>query len=304
MLKKTLVTGASGLVGRSLTAALSNQGCELSLLSANKRKKNGALSYFRWNPSEGYIDPACLDEVDTIIHLAGAGIAEHRWSPAYKKLILDSRVRGAELLFNLAEKRNIKIRKFISASGTGIYDSGSDEVYTETGTPGKGFLTEVCRQWEAAAGAFVQNGAMVGILRTGVVLAPDGGFLEPFKLAMKFRMLPILGTKRQYISWIHLDDLVAMYTRMALEPDFNGVYNAVAPEFVTQNEFLHALSAAARRKCLYPQIPAGLIKLLFGGQSELLLNDQKVSARKLLSEGFVFKFPTLKEALANLYART
>jgi uncharacterized protein (TIGR01777 family) len=302
MTKKILITGASGLVGRKLISHLTSQGAVCKVLTANKKQKYQEHQYY-WNPEQGMIDEHCLDDVDVVIHLAGAGIAGKRWTESYKKKIMDSRVKGAELLLNLAMKKNKVMEHFISASGIGIYASGTDAVLDEQAALGNGFLADVCRRWEEKAFNFERIGAHVSVVRTAVVLAPDGGFLEPFNLAMRFRILPVFGSKKQHLSWIHLDDLVAIYARLALESGFSGVYNASAPEATEQKAFLQTLALSCHRHCFFPVMPAWVVRLLFGEQAALLLSDQKVRPAKLLSQGFVFTYPKLREALYNIYEK-
>ncbi len=289
-------------MGKKLVSFLQDQGYTCLILTANKSQKKQE-HIFHWNPSEGIIDEHCLDGVSIIIHLAGAGIADRRWTNSYKQLILDSRVKGAELLYNLAKKKNLYPEHFISASGSGIYASGAGLPLDEQGVFGKGFLTDVCKRWEAAAFQFGQLGTQVSVVRTAVVLAAEGGFLKPFNLAMKFRMLPVFGKKTQHLSWIHLEDLVAIYGHLVMDEEYRGVFNASAPETITQFQFLRILSQVRAHRCLYPVLPAFAVKLIFGAQSELLLGDQQVYPAKLLQHGFVFKFPTLKEALKQIYAK-
>ena len=281
---------------------LQSQGYTCHVLTANKRQKKQEHIFY-WNPAEGIIDQDCLDGVSIIIHLAGAGIADKRWTKSYKQLILDSRVKGAELLFNLAKKKNLHPEQFITASGSGIYASGLGISLDEQGAFSKGFLADVCKRWEAAAFQFEQLGTRVSVVRTAVVLAEEGGFLKPFNLAMKFRMLPVFGKKTQHISWIHLEDLVAIYGRLVMDESFRGVYNASAPEFPTQGEFLHKLAEVSARRCFYPVLPVAFVKIIFGEQSELLLGDQMVYPAKLLQQGFVFKYPTLMDALKQIYVK-
>lgn len=289
-------------MGKKLISYLQSQGYTCHVLTANKRQKKQEHIFY-WNPAEGIIDQDCLDGVSIIIHLAGAGIADKRWTKSYKQLILDSRVKGAELLFNLAKNKNLHPEHFISASGSGIYASGPGMTADEHGVFGHGFLTDVCQRWEAAAFQFEQIGTRVSVVRTAVVLAAEGGFLKPFNLAMKFRMLPVFGMKTQHISWIHLEDLVAIYGRLVMDEAFSGVYNASAPESSMQGEFLQILAEVSTHKCLFPVLPAGLVRIIFGEQSELLLSDQLVYPAKLLQQGFVFKYPTLKAALKQIYVK-
>lgn len=301
MTKKILITGASGLIGSSLKRHLEETGHLCVVLSANKKQKNQEHQFY-WNPQNGIIDEDCLEGVHSIIHLAGAGIAARRWSEAYKKEILDSRVKGAQLLLQLAIKKQQHIAHFITASGVGIYPSGTGQPLNEQYKNGTDFLSDVCVQWEGAAQQFESIGSKVSALRTSVVLAKSGGFLEPFNTSMKFGILPVLGHKKQQLSWIHLNDMVRMYAALVDETLAPGIYNASAPESCAQDLFLKTLAAAAGKKCFFPRISPFLVRLIFGEQSALLLSDQQVVPEKLLQQGFVFKYPTLEAALAQIYA--
>lgn len=301
MTKKILITGASGLIGSALKRHLEEQGHLCAVLTANKKQKNQEHRFY-WDPLNGIIDEQCLDGVTVIIHLAGAGIAARRWTKAYKKEILDSRVKGAQLLLQLAIKKQQHIVHFISASGVGIYPSGTGQPLNEQFQSGNDFLSDVCVQWEAAAQQFGSIGSKVSALRTSVVLSKSGGFLDPFRTSMKFGILPVLGLKKQQLSWVHIDDMVRMYADLVEDRLAPGIYNAAAPASCAQDVFLKTLAATAGKKCLYPGIPPFLVRLIFGEQSALLLSDQQVVPEKLLQQGFVFKYPTLAEALAQIYA--
>jgi uncharacterized protein (TIGR01777 family) len=289
---KILITGGTGLVGKRLTAMLKERKHEVRILSRNPK----GLNEFKWDVSKSFIDDKALHNIDFIIHLAGAGIADKRWSNERKKVIIDSRVDTANLLFHKIKAQNISLTGFISASGSNYYGAQtSDKIFEEKDEAGTDFLGDVCQKWEAAANQFKELNIPVTILRTGVVLSKKGGALEK----MKTPVISPLGAGQQYMSWIHIDDLCNVYIK-AIEEDFRGVYNTVSPEYQTSNSFSKTLAKAIKRPYLPIAVPGFLLKLVFGELAIILLEGSRLSSQKIENKGFVFKYSNLKEALKSL----
>jgi uncharacterized protein (TIGR01777 family) len=289
---KILITGGSGLVGTRLAQMLIKKNHEVVILSRNPKKENE----FKWNLSKNYIDKEAFKNIDYIIHLAGAGIADERWTDQRKKVIIDSRVETANLLFTTLKENNISIKGFISASGIGYYGAiTTDTIFKETATVGNDFLGEVCKKWEDAAHQFKTLNIPVTILRTGIVLSKKGGALEKMRLPV----ISPLGSGQQYLPWIHIDDMCEMYIQ-AIEGSLEGIYNAVAPEHHTSKTFSKSLAKSIKRPYVGICVPSFMLKVLFGDLSVILLQGSRISAKKIEKNGYSFRFKTLKKALNNL----
>lgn len=289
---KILITGGTGLVGTRLAQMLIKKNHEVVILSRNPKKENE----FKWNLSKNYIDKEAFKKVDYIIHLAGAGIADERWTDQRKKVIIDSRVETANLLFTTLKENNISIKGFISASGIGYYGAiTTDTIFKETAPVGNDFLGEVCKKWEDAANQFKTLNIPVTILRTGIVLSKKGGALEKMRLPV----ISPLGSGQQYLPWIHIDDMCEMYIQ-AIEGSLEGIYNAVAPEHHTSKTFSKSLAKSIKRPYVGICVPSFMLKVLFGDLSVILLQGSRISAKKIEKNGYSFRFKTLKKALNNL----
>ena len=289
---KVLITGGTGLVGKRLSQILKDNNHEIVILSRNPKGKNE----FKWDISSKYIDKNAFKNIDYIIHLAGAGIADKRWTTKRKQLIIDSRVLSANLLFDTIKELKIDLKGFISASGIGYYGAiTSDKIYEETDKAGTDFLAEICKKWEQAAHQFSIHNIPVTILRTSIVLTKKGGALEKMKTPV---ILP-LGTGKQYLPWIHIDDLCQMYI-MAIEQNLTGIYNAVAPEHQTSTSFSKELAKYLKRPYLPIGVPSFVLKIIFGELAIILLKGSKISAKKIEKKGYSFRFKTFKKALYNL----
>ena len=289
---KILVTGGTGLVGRRLTALLTEKNHEVRILSRNPKNENE----FKGDYSKGFLDDKAIENIDYIIHLAGAGIADKRWTKERKKVILNSRVATANLIFDKIKAQNIPLKGFISASGSNYYGAQTTaKVFKESDAVGTDFLGQVCLKWEAAANQFKDLNIPVTILRTGVVLSKTGGALEK----MRTPIVSPLGSGNQYMAWIHIDDLCNLYTK-AIEETFVGVYNAVSPEFHTSKTFSKALAKAIKSPFLPIAVPGFLLKLVFGELAIILLHGSRLSSDKIKEKGFIFKYKELALALKNL----
>lgn len=290
---KILITGGTGLVGKELTSILEKNGNTVRILTRSPKKSNE----FKWDLSTNYINEDAFTNIDYIIHLAGAGIAEKRWSKDRKKVIIDSRVNSANLLFTKIKQLNISLKGFISASGTGYYGAKTSEhIFIENDPVGADFLGEVCEKWEAAAMQFKTLQIPVSVIRTGIVLSKKGGALEKM-------MTPIiagLGNGKQYLPWIHIEDLCNVYIK-AIEDKLEGAINAVAPEFQTSISFSRALALSTSKPFTKVCVPSFLLKIIFGEMATILLEGSRVSNKKIEQLGFKFKYPELSGALKELF---
>lgn len=287
---RILVTGASGLIGSSLCPALEAAGHTVLRLS-----RSGPL---RWDPAARSIDPAALDGVEGVVHLAGESVAG-RWTPAKKERILASRVEGtgflAEALAALPQERRPRV--LLSASAIGVYGDRGDEQLSERSPAGSGFLAEVAKAWEGATAPAEAAGIRVAHVRTGIVLSRHGGALRTMLPAFKAGVAGPVGSGRQWWSWIALDDLVAAYASALADDSLAGAVNAVAPAPVTNREFTRTLARVLRRPALLP-LPSPAVKLLLGEMGEeMLLASARVEPARLAAAGFSFRRPALEDAL-------
>jgi uncharacterized protein (TIGR01777 family) len=295
-----LISGASGLVGRSLGPILEESGFEVRVLTRNSSSVDGSSSFY-WDVEKGILDDNSLKGVDHIIHLAGENIGRGRWSHRRKKKIIESRVRSAGLLLRKCQELNIHLQSFISASATGYYGTiSSERIFTEDDKSGSDFTAGVCLEWEKSAGLFENIADRVVILRTGIVLSADGGMMKSVLPTINIRFSPLFGRGEQYIPWIHIKDLCNIYRTTVINKEISGVFNAVSPFPIKYREFIRTIARGHGKKVLAPATPAFFWKILFGEKSVILLNGSRVSAEKILSKDFQFEFPKLPEALTDL----
>lgn len=296
--KRILITGASGLVGSRLTEILQAHGHEVWHLS---RGKSGKVKTFQWDVDSQEIDKDAFEGVDTIVHLAGASVAEKRWTARRKQEISDSRVKSTRLLFNELRTRSHKIKSFISASAIGYYGFKNPEaVFTESSPPGNDFLATVTKEWETEADKIATLGLRVVKMRVGVVLARNGGALQPIAKAVKMNVGSALGSGQQLISWIHLDDLCNMFVKVIDDQRMEGPYNAVALHPVSNHNLTKAIAAKLGKPFFLPPVPGFLLKVALGEMADIVVNGSHVAPRKMLESGFTYKFPSLNEALTDV----
>jgi uncharacterized protein (TIGR01777 family) len=300
---RILITGATGLVGVHLVSKLSERGVDIHYLTTRKGELENRAGYrgFHWNPEQGLIDENSLLGVDAIIHLAGASISK-RWTRGYKQEIIESRILSANLLYKILKNNPHQVKQFISASAIGIYKNSLTKWQAEDDFEAdNSFIGNVVLKWESAADRFIQLGLKVCKIRTGLVLAKEGGMLAEVVKPIRLGLGASFGSGKQWQSWIHIDDLVAMYIN-AVEQQWEGVYNAVAPTPVTNAEFTKEVARQLRKPLFLPNIPEFIVRLIFGEMSALLFSSQKIKAERSQKKGFVFKYLTLEEALKNLLA--
>lgn len=299
--KKILITGGSGGLGKQLTDLLLSKGYNVSHLSRGEGKDNRVQTY-RWDVNKGIIDEACIDGVDTIIHLAGAGIADERWTEERKKIIIESRTKSIALVYDLLKRKSNKVRFVISASGIGYYSDRGDELLTEENPPANDFLGRCCVLWEQAVDEGEKLGLRVAKFRTGVVLDKQAGALPKLSAPVKFGFGAALGSGRQWMPWIHWQDVAYMYL-FAIEQELSGVYNMAAPNPITNKQLTQAVAKQLNKPLWLPNVPAFALKLALGEMSTLVLGSTKASADKIEQAGFHFKFDSIDKALTDIYGR-
>jgi len=298
-----LIAGGAGLIGTNLSGKLKEKGYNVLLLS-RKSKRGNSYSVYSWNPEKSEIENEAIKRADYIINLAGAGIGDKRWTKKRRDLILDSRVKTSELIFNKIQETGKKPKAFITASGIGYYGANtSEKIFSETDQPAADFIGQICQQWEEAADLFEESGIRTVKIRTGIVLSKKGGALSRMAVPVKFWIGSALGSGKQYLPWIHIDDLCDIYVRAIEDAKMTGAFNAVAPQHVSNREFMRTLAQVMGKPFFFPAIPSVVLKLLFGKMSDILLYGSRISAEKIISAGYEFKFPGLANALKDLFIK-
>lgn len=294
-----LVTGATGLVGTALTSRLEHEGHRVVRLT--RSRSGSAQENWNWDPETGRIDARFGEGMEAVVHLAGENLAAGRWTPRRKTRIRESRVRGTQVLAEAIGHLSVKPRVVIGASATGIYGHQGNAVCTEeTPLPVAGFLSAVCREWEAAWQPLTDAGVRVVLLRIGMVLAGTGGALAKMLPIFRLGLGGRLGSGSQYWSWIHLDDLVRVILCALEDGQLEGAFNAVAPDPVTNAEFTRELASVLKRPAWLP-VPRWGLRLAVGEMAdEVLLSSARVIPERLQRFGFTFRHPTLSEALAGI----
>lgn len=301
MAQKVLITGGTGVIGKRLTEMLLGKGYVVAYLS-RKKKDIPSVKVYEWNVEKGFIEEGALDKLDYLIHLAGEGVAEGRWTDERKKAIISSRVDTIKLIAKKLQEKNIRPQSFISASGSNYYPEGSQQ-YTEEGPAGNGFLSQVTVEWEKAANSVKDLGIRTVILRTGVVLSNEGGALPQIALPARYGFGAPLGSGEQYISWIHEDDLCSMYIEAMENNAWNGIYNAIAAPPVTNKELTRQICIALNKPQWLPNVPAFALKLAFGEMAGVVLGSNYVINKRIKEEtDFKYEFADLKKALKEIFS--
>lgn len=296
-----LITGGTGLVGTRLTQLLQEKGYTVTHLSRSVSGDEKVKTY-QWNIEKQQLDPEALTGADYIVHLAGAGIADKRWTDDRKELILKSRTESTRLLReSIAKLGKHSIKAFVSASAVGYYgiDTG-DTWMTEESPSGDGFAAEVTRQWEAAVDKISQLNLRVVKIRIGIVLSEKGGALPKLTQPIRLGAGAPLGRGGQYMSWIHLDDLCRLFIFALEQHEMQGAYNGVAPHPATNKELTKKAADVLNRPLFLPNVPAFVLKLLLGEMSQVVTGGNRVSSKKVEEAGFEFKYPQLHPALVDL----
>lgn len=300
---KILISGGSGLIGREISKQLINKGHQVAWLSRSPQKSPSHIQAFYWDPDLMEIDEEAIQFADAVINLAGASIAE-RWTPQYKNTILRSRVDGTRLLYNRFREDGKSLKAFISASAVGYYPNSEEEIFTEESAPGSDFLSLICQKWEQEAQNFEELNTRTVRLRIGIVLDPDEGALSQMAAPLKWGFGAPLGSGKQWMPWIHRNDLAAMFV-YAIENESvtTGVYNAVGPKNLRNAELTKILARVLNKPLFLPPVPAFMLKLLLGEMAAIALASTKCSNAKICSTGFQYRFTSLESALKELYLR-
>lgn len=292
-----LITGAGGMLATALKKALTPQ-YDVRFLS---RKKTNNATYL-WRIEEDYIDENSLKDVRHIIHLAGASIGTGRWTKRRKQEIIDSRVRSARLIHAALKKNGQRIDSFISTSAVGYYGTATtDKIYTENDPAGNDFLSAVCQKWEQTAHAFNELSERVILLRLGVIFSKEGGILQQMYQPARLGLSAVLGSGKQYIPWIDIDDAAHMIQHILTNKQIQGIYNAVAPTALNNRQLTHILAKVLGKRVLLPAMPQWIIRLIFGEMALLLLQGSRVSCQKIKDTGFTFTYEHFEDTLKKIY---
>ena len=293
-----LITGGSGLIGSALTKALQQEGHTVRWLSRTAGTHNGVKA-FAWDGTKGTMDATALQGVDHIIHLAGAGIADKRWTDARKKELEQSRAESARLLLRVAKAQGFAPKSLISSAGINYYGAVTGEhTFTENDAPGTDHIAHLSKVWEDAVDEWAPLCRVVK-LRTPLVLARDGGGLPKLAMPVRFGLGAPLGSGKQWMPWVHLADLVRIYQHALTHEAMHGAYNANAPEQPTNRDFTKAVAKVLGRPMFLPAVPGFLLKIALGELSSILLEGSRASNAKLLGTGFTFQYDTLSSALKD-----
>lgn len=296
----TLLAGGSGLIGTRLAELLREQGHTVRLLS---RSPHGE-GQFAWDPAAGTLDEAALQDVDYVINLAGAGIADRRWTTARKRELIDSRVQSTRVLAEALQRSGHRPKAWISASAIGYYGNSGEQIMRETDAPvERSFMVSCCEQWEQVADEVAAMGIRTVKLRIGVVLAKEGGALAEFVKPLRFGLGAYFGNGKAWYSWIHRDDLCRAFIWALDHPEVSGVFNAVAPHPARIKALVYATARAMRQPAVILPAPAFAMRLLFGEMSAVILNSNHISAEKILQAGFEFQYRTLDGALQAIFQK-
>lgn len=305
MTKKVLITGGTGLVGTALTELLVEKDYAVTILTRDKNRtsKHPNIAYSYWDINKGVIDKDELLSANYMVHLAGAGIADKPWSEKRKKEILDSRVEPIQLIHKGLKNNPHELKAFISASGVGYYGAIiTNTIFEETAPAANDFLGKTCLLWEQAVDELNDLSIRTVKLRTGIVLAKNGGALPKMMQPFKFGLGAALGSGKQIMPWIHIDDLAQLYVAAIENDSFNGAYNAIAGN-VSNNHFSKTLSKCMKKSFWLPNVPGFMLKLFLGEMAVILLEGSAASNQKLLQTGFKLKFTDLEEALMKLVGK-
>jgi uncharacterized protein (TIGR01777 family) len=297
---KILITGGTGLIGKVISKTLLDKGHEVVYLSRTERF-GGQIQQYKWDVTKGEIDTRAFDQVDAIIHLAGAGIAEEKWTEKRKKEILASRVHSSTLLYKHISKLEKKPSVFIGGSAVGIYGAlTSDQIFVESDQAAKDFLGETCWHWESTYKNIQALGIRTAIIRTGIVLSNAGGALPKMAQPAKWGLGSPLGNGQQYVPWIHEQDIANIFIYALDHAQIQGVYNGVGSEHINNKRLTKLVCKALHRPFIFPAVPSFLLRLLFGEMADAFLKGSRVSNAKIKETGFQFAFESAESALMDL----
>lgn len=299
-----LITGGTGLIGSALAQKLSAEGQKIIILTRSAKAPTTNLVYKQWDVEKGSIDESAVADADAIVHLAGANVADGRWTEKRKKEIVDSRVKSGALLVKALKEIPNKVTAVVSASAIGWYGPDpqvpNPRPFVETDPADNAFLGRTCRAWEEAIRPVTALGKRLVVFRTGIVLSNQGGAYAEFKKPLAFGVAGVLGSGKQVVSWLHLDDAVRMYAAAVENENWQGVYNAVAPQPVSNKELITTMAKERGRFHLTVPVPSFALKIALGEMSVEVLKSATVSAEKIAGEGFRFLYPNIDAAVQNL----
>lgn len=301
-METVLITGGTGMIGKALSTLLVSKGYHVIILSRGDHQGVENVTFAKWDVSKSYIDLKAIESADHIVHLAGEGIADKRWSKKRKKAIVESRVKSGELIVKALHDNLNKVKTVVSASGIGWY--GEDKIggrpFKESDASADNFLGETCRIWEESIKPVEELGKRLVIYRTGIVLANEGGAFPEFVKPMKFGIAGILGSGKQKVSWIHVDDIIRAYAEAIENSNLRGVYNAVARESVSNKELTLRIARARKKPFIAMHVPAFGLKALFGEVSVEVLKSTDVDGTRLRDSGLNLIYPTIDSAINDL----
>lgn len=300
-MKSVLITGGSGLIGRALSELLLAEGYKVFWLSRTKNLSAKFPSY-SWDYTKREIDTEILEEVDIIVHLAGDSIGSGRWTETKKEQIMSSRIDSTVLLLEALRELDLKPDVFISASAVGIYGNKTTEnIYEEKDkTVADDFLAQVCNEWEKAVEQISKTlGSRTVMIRTSMVLSPESEAFKKMYLPTKFGLGASLGSGKQYMPWIHIQDLCRIYLKAIQDKTLNGAYNASSPQQLRNREFMNTLSRVLKKPKLLPFIPGFIIRMMMGEAAEMVLEGSRISSKKIQEKGFKFLYDNAEDAIRN-----
>ncbi len=304
-MQTVLITGGTGMIGQALAKQFIANGYEVIILSRSPQRSSRLhLSYAKWDVEKGEIDLDALAKANIIVHLAGEGVADKRWTVKRKQAIVDSRVRSGNLLVKALSENKYQVKTFIAASAIGWYGPDTaaslEHGFVETDTADNSYLGNTCQLWEQSTAAVANMGIRLVTLRIGIVFNKKGGALAEFLKPAKFALATILGTGKQIVSWIHYQDLCKMIQYAIETPAVQGVYNAVAPNPVTNKKLVLTIAKNTYPIYFPSFVPGFLLRIILGEMSIEVLKSAKVSAQKIQDAGFVFDYPNVEEAIIDL----
>jgi uncharacterized protein (TIGR01777 family) len=304
-METVIITGGTGLIGRALTRLLLERGYKVIILSRRPETGNDkAVTYAHWNIDTQTIDKEAVQQADYIVHLAGANVGEKRWTAARKQEIIDSRTQSSDLIFTALQTIPNRVKKVISASATGYYAEFKNRPFAETDPAGTDFLASTTQTWEQSISKVTTLDKKLVIFRTGIVLSREGGALKEFYKPLRFGFATVLGSGEQFVPWIHIHDIVRLYFNAIVNDKLAGVYNAVSPNPVTNRELILSMARIAKgRSFMTTYVPAFALKLALGEMSVEVLKSVKASADKIQETGFQFSYPTINEAMEQLFSQ-
>jgi uncharacterized protein len=305
-----LITGGTGLVGSHLCRLLSQKGYRVHVYTRNARsqKNEAGVSYFDWNPAQGTYEAAALQGVNAVVNLAGAGVADKRWSATRKKEILDSRVQAGQTLVKALDETANTVQTIVQASAQGWYGDDTEASranggFEEASFPATDYLGGVCKAWEESVKPLADMGRRIVYLRIGIVLAREGGMVKELEKGMRFGLAPVFGNGRQTVSWIHVADLCGMILHAIETPALTGAYNAAAPQPVAQKLLVNTMARARQRFFIPAWAPGFMMRLLVGEMSVEILRSITLSTKKIQKTGYVFAYPAIENAMAGLFRK-